>query len=85
MDNLTMIYLTCLLICLFTQVMDKVKDLCTPKTECDNYLSGMDSLKAFDMEENTNAMNMIAMFILSLCYHVIGILVLWLKMWFKRR
>jgi len=67
------------------KVMDKVKDLCTPKTKCNNYLSGSDSLKSFDMEENSNTMYMIAMLILSLCYHVIGILVLWLKMWFKRR
>jgi len=66
------------------EVKHLVGDLCYPKVECDNFMSGQDVLNTFEMEEN-NQIFRIAMVLLALGIHTIGITVLTVKMWFKRK
>ena len=69
---------------LSSQVKDLISDVCFPKAECDNFMSGRDVLISFEMEEN-NHINRVAMVCLAVGFHIIGFTVLTVKMWFKRK
>ena len=68
----------------YMQLKELVSDLCLPKTDCDNYMSGKESVGHFDFEER-NTMNQVAMICLALGYNIVALTVLTVKMWCKRR
>ena len=53
--------------------------------KCDNFMSGKDVLKTFEMAEDHNVVYRLAMIGLAIGYHLIGFTVLTIRMWLKRR
>ena len=68
----------------FIQLKELVSDLCLPKTDCNNYMSGEESVAYFDFVER-NTIHQVAMICLAIGYNIIALTILTLKMWCKRR